>query len=432
VDLFVHLLVNYVYRFYCINDRVDEYHQRLNELVDSHELGEDGTVAYLRRCAHNILQPSPSFLADLHEERSERPAWLHGLATASAFVAEIADFAGEDVDLPGVFLSRQFDLPDTDRFAHLLARAARACGVKIRLVHGRKVNRDIRWSLLALVWFADAQLLFLPRNWKRRDGTEKDLSGRENWVMLELLYGRLLRHPLTTAIAHPPVPAVVERFRDVIRNYTEEKEIEQVPKAGWEKFVRDAKESLADDLHHIKHVPVDLDQFDTAFVPRFAQDVATPAARRFVDSLFESWWAFFDAPTWASMQAVLAMCTGVGSGYKDHPYDALRADTNVKAVARKLYELCRLPEPPCEWAAGLSPRQVVPRVREHLKALAEFRFRLDGALHSPLEIHDGDNQLRVTFRLGSFYEHCCRRLGIEPDAAQLREIVRRLSSHRTT
>lgn len=178
IDAFAHLLVNYVHRFYCLKDRVPDYSARIRAIRSSGEMFSADPIGILKRCTANLQQPEDGFLEAIQADARGQPAWLVSFVDAAGFVAEILRFTrGRPPDRPRIFATYHFKVSDAEQFVDELDRRLEQDGIT-ELIQGRKVGRNIRWSLLARLWFADHQVLFLPSTWLKSDGRRKDIGGR--------------------------------------------------------------------------------------------------------------------------------------------------------------------------------------------------------------------------------------------------------------
>jgi len=170
VDAFAHLLVNYIYRFFCIRDRVAIYSDRLRELPSKETLFDRDSVGLMQDCARNLENPDDDFLNRLEAEKLHRDEWLQTLTELSTFVGEIVKFTRNTrMDRPRLFVTYHFDVEDSERFVNLLTDGVWKKNMNVEIVRGRHLGRDIRWSILARIWMCDHHILFVPRSWMRKN-----------------------------------------------------------------------------------------------------------------------------------------------------------------------------------------------------------------------------------------------------------------------
>jgi hypothetical protein len=427
VDSLAHLMTNHALGMFCAPSWTGKYEQRLDALIGSHDMGESDPILFIKKCAHALREPSESFAKEVEGKKGSRPEWLTSLGRAAAFIGEINSAAGGRFDIPGIFISRQFGVQDADDFAARLGAAIRDRKLPVRLVEGKELSNDIRWSLLARVFYADLQLLYVPANLTTKDGSEKSLRTHDNWMVDEMIFSELLEHPMRVVVGQPGGGAVVEKFRKMFANYTTTREIPQISPVGWPAFIDRAKQNIVDALFANKYLNADPADFD-AFMDQFENQVVEPVSRRFVGMLADSWSASYDPRVWAPMRALFAMCTCTGSGFRDNPIDALHIRCSVKDVADRMRTMVDAGVLPAEYIEG-PPFVFRTRVRDQIKKLGKFYFRLDGSPHYPLRVIEAaDGKLTLSFEFGDVYRLACTRLGIAPTDQQIREIAEKMVS----
>jgi hypothetical protein len=179
IDAFGHLLVNYIYRFCCLRDRVDEYQDRVHKLPSSTHLifGED-RVRLMQESAQNIREPRDEFLGHVLQKRESLDDWLFKLTRIAAFVAELSRFSKtRPIDSPRVFVTYHFRVKESEDFFARMHELEKKDG-SLQLLRGRELARDIRSSLLARIWFSDHQVMFVPPSWAQDNGLPKELAAR--------------------------------------------------------------------------------------------------------------------------------------------------------------------------------------------------------------------------------------------------------------
>lgn len=419
VDSFAHLLVNYVYRFFCINDRVNKYHKVLQPLPSrsGKDLFEESTVALMKRCAQNLLNPEDKFLDEVSKGKEHHPKWLHLLAEVSTFVAEVVNLTQSvRFDKPRLFITHHFKVRDSERFCWLAAYAAgsRYAG-KEMVIRGRHLGSDIRWSLLARIWFSNVQIVFLPASWTKVDGTEKTLKDRDDWVLLELLYARLLKKAVRLVVAAPVNEGLLDQFREHISNYTTAKEIEQIPQENWEVFVHKGKKELSDWFHSKKYLECDLDTFGERFWLEFTEKVVGQAAIDVRDAFFEAWCYSFEPNPWSVVQAMILRAGTTGC----------RTFT-IKELAEYILSQASSDER-FRWASKYSSsRSLESAIRTFVNELRSFAFNVSGTVFAPLLVKKEGARLQLELRLQELYVTLSENLNTThswPDLDRIKEAL---------
>jgi len=428
VDAFAHLIVNYIYRFYCIQDRIPDYDKRLASVPSSRTLFTADSVSFMQECARNLKNPKDEFHRQLGRDKETRDPWLQTMGEISAFVAEIVhSLDGKGVDAPRVFVTYHFKVKDSERFVDLATRTLELNKDSAELVVGRHVRRDIRWSLLARIWMADHHLLFLPSTWERTDHKRKSLKLEKNWVVMELFYGRLLGRDISLVVASPTSEAVLDEFRNHIKSYTEEKEIPHVPEAGWHTFVRRSKEYIANLSHELKRLPCNLDEFETnGFWAKFKEYVIEKAARSLVRVLFGAWYCFFDAKTWSVVQALILL--GRQTGQRSFTVRQLAEYLRAHADSNGAFQWTRsYPDlPSLEEALR---RNHLGRPKD-FGTLRQFAFVQQNRPFYPVVGQMKGNRMELQLRTWDLYAKLSTRFGIPQNQAEYEEIVQALLAPR--
>ncbi len=407
VDAYVHLLVNHVYRLRSIEDRVEEYLQRLLGLADDGALvGHENRIGLMKTCAENIELPQDEFRADLLAMRSTLPWWLSTFARASVFISEVyRALNGRPVFLTRLFLTYHFQVRDSMAFAQRLRDEVASRLPHVEVIEGRDLGRDLRWSLLARIWFANGQMLFLPTSWIRPDGREKRHRLAGNWVILELLYGLLLRKTLTTVVAEPENADLVEQFIHQVREYVAAEH--EVPATDWEDFVSAARCDLGRVLEDTRRLGFEGDESPGLdFWFQVERDVVNPAITSLLRTTLLSWCYFFEAETWSLAQALLC-----ASDWNE------QAEVTVAQLTAHVHRLAIHGDARFRWAVD-HPR-LEDDVRRRLRDLRRFRFRVGSTALSPVNQVRRAGRVRITLDLRVIYEALCHEAGAVPTDGRL-------------
>ncbi len=412
VDSLCHLIVNYIYGFFCMKHRAVDYYARLQELQTSSGLLENDTISLMKACGENLLNPeADSRFLDRLNGRPPGEEWLKTIAEISAFVAEIIRLTSKErLDLPRIFLTYHFKVKDSDHFFEMTELKIAEEKWHASIIRGRDLGRDIRWSLLARVWISDYHLLFLPRSWEKSDGTEKRLKDKENWVNLELLYGQLLDKELRWVVGSPVNEELLESFRTHIEGYTDAKEIDQVTDNEWKTFVNVAKERLKKRLHTHKYIECQLNQPDEAFWKQFKEEILDGAGRQLIANLFHGWCYFFEAEQWSIIQAIMLLtnCT-------DTPVEA----KNIVAFIREKKNDARF-----QWATECETEDdLLDKIKDYLSELAEFEFALYEGNFAPLSFIS-KRPPQVELRILSLHTLLFKKFGLSVDQHRVQKIVK--------
>lgn len=418
VDDFAHLLVNYIYRFFCIKDRVDGpsgYYSRLIGRQQEPDLVDDNSrIQLMQQCAVNMARPDATsdFLEELHRNRSSRPEWLQTMAEASALVAEVLRFtSGTPMDRPRVFVSHHFGIPDSEQFYQMASQRTAQAGINVELITGRKLLRHIRWSVLARIWFSDHQVLFLPSSWVKGSGEPKKLKPREDWVTLELLFGDFLSRPQTAIIRAPVNEDVVEAFRAHVAAYIDEKEIHQIDPRAWRDHVGAAKADLAQRLHSTKYIPCDMGDFGE-FWGEFSTRVIESAARDLLKALCRAWCYFFDSEDWSIVQALLMLRE---SERRDrYSTRELRCFIEDKAHSVQCFS----------WARSMHDSKLQVAVTRRAKDVGQFAYIVEGREVRPVVLEENNKPYHVRLEAFGVIDILSKRFGVMPTAADVADIVR--------
>lgn len=309
VDDFVHILVNYIYRFFCIQDRVEKYHLNLNRhILPACTIPDHGSsIRLMQDCADNLANADRTerILEELSRNRTSRPEWLQTMAEISTFMAEIVHFTkNRPLDKPRIFITHHFRVKDSLWFFDLAETTASKNNICAELVKGRDLAEHIRWSILARIWFCDHQVMFLPSSWETIDKKPKILQKEEDWVNLELFYGELIGRPQTFYVASPVNNELLSGFRTHLENYTDEKEIELIDDALWSGFIKGAKRKLSNSFYSKKYRECKLNDFKT-FWDDFQKNTLDTTARDFAKVLCKGWCYFFNPHDWSVVQAMI-------------------------------------------------------------------------------------------------------------------------------
>src|SRR5664280_1803224 len=305
VDSYAHLLVNHIYRFFCIKDRAHDYSRKLMRLRSESDLFGPDNVTRLKDAARDISNPSDEYLTSLSNDRNQLPCWLYDLCQVGALIAEITKATAEyPIDCPKIFLTYDFDIPESEQFLGQATAWLQEQGISANIIKGRLLrSADLRWAILARIWICDHHLFFVPSSRVSIYGENKAMRERDDWVLQELFYAMLLRHGVTYAVSRAAAESQIDEFRDHVAKYTAKCEIPQVSDAAWAAFLPDAKQAIQDGLHYWKRLVFDPRNPSDESFASFRTAVVDPAARRLIKSLLEGWCYFFEPIPWSIIQA---------------------------------------------------------------------------------------------------------------------------------
>jgi hypothetical protein len=420
VDSFAHLIINYIYGFFCIKHRAVDYHARLQELETSNGLFNDNSIALMKACGENMLNPEADsrFLDRLNAEPPGEE-WLKIIAEISTFVAEIIRLtAKERLDLPRVFLTYHFNVKDSDHFFEITENKITDENWHASIIRGRDLGRNIRWSLLARIWISDYHLLFLPRSWERIGGGEKKLKDRENWVVLELLYGQLLNKELHLVMGSPVNEELLQNFRTHVEGYTTTKEIDQVTDNDWRAFINVAKERLHKRLLTHKYLECPMNAPADDFWKQFKEEVLDGAGKQLILNLFRGWCFFFEAEQWSIIQAILLLTNSADSA------------VDVKDIVAFIRS--KQNDPRFRWAKQHDgDEDLLDGTKRHLKELKEFEFTLYEGSLAPLYFVSKKPSQKVELRVSSLHTFLSKKFGLAVDQLRFEKIVKMLLEARS-
>jgi hypothetical protein len=418
VDCLAHMIVNYIYGAFCLKHRAVEYYERLQALPGESDSFEDSSIALMKRCGEAMMYPQGDgrFLHEISTHRQPREPWLKTLAEISAFVSEIMLSTGREyLDSPRIFLTYHFKTNDSEKIYRILKDLLQTKNAAARMVRGRHLGPDIRWSVLARLWAADYHMLALPSTWKRDDGKMKHLRNEGNWVNLELFYGQLIQKELRVITSEPVNDQLIEDFGRHLVDYTDAREIEQIDEHSWEQFLPVAKERLRTTLRNTQHLNCDISNLDEAFWLKLKKQVLDPAGMKLLHMLFHAWCYSFEPDDWSVVQAVIAMAEGQD------------AEFTPKEIAE--YIQANVTDQRFEWAReAKSFKSLEASVRTRLKALAEFEFILSEGAFPILLLKKNPQRFRI--RVTSAHKLLTRKFDLDYDPAELQRIFTHLSAPR--
>ena len=262
-------IVKYIYASYGVNYSINsnERRQKLPSLGDVDE-GADILNDILKHCEENFASSNDTLTRELNRKKASIPDWAFLIGQVSRFVGEIrraTHYKDKLLPVPRVFLGHHFTVKDS-AFFHA-AFCLKYGDEVVRIIRGRQLGIDISWSMLALIWLSDHQILFIPDSLEESDGQFRKLGKSEDWVIKELLYGRYI-YARFTIIVSERQPAIESRpvrsqLRNQIKAYTDECELKQIAalddeqqsKISWKQFIKEAKADLIDQLTDKRYIP---------------------------------------------------------------------------------------------------------------------------------------------------------------------------------
>ena len=304
LDAFGHLLVNYIYRFRCIVDRVDEYERRLMKIPGRERPLEWDPVSFMKKCARHIRQPFDEFLHYLQRLRQAKstPRWLLRFGEISAFLAEVNRSAQQyPPDRAKIFATHHFRVTDSEDGVKAITASAQSGTPEANIMVGRHiVDRDIRWTVLANLWYSDVQLLMVPESWGVKGGGAKRHRKEGNWVVIELQFGTLLGRELVIATTSDECASAVADMRTILSDHQDPQSLRPLPWDGWSEFASKANAQLAEKLDTNRHLS--LASARDEHVRRYLID---QGAREAIRRVRRHWQYMFTAAQWAVAQVLI-------------------------------------------------------------------------------------------------------------------------------
>jgi hypothetical protein len=421
VDAFAHLLVNYIYRFFCISDRIADYSKRLEEIPSRKNLFGVDSIGFMQECARNMERLDDTFLGKLERRTDNRADWLQKMGQVSALVAEIVKSTdGVPIERPKLFITHHFKVDDSEKFIPFLRDVLQRNNINVEIVQGRHLNRDIRWSILARIWMCDHHILFLPGSWIRDGGKPKILRRENSWVVMELLYGNLLHRDLTLVAKAPCSEQVLDDFRKQVSEYTSAKEIPIVPEDGWPKVAEKSKIQIAHVLHEQKRLDCDLDGADGGrFDESFVREILRPTRRRLLTVFFDAWRSFFDVERWSIVQALVEM--NRKSKAKTCTVRELAEFMRTNVAGRANFSWVS------RYATSLDLEDAIRDNHlgrpDDFGTLRQFSFRIGGQSVAPLIAEKEGRRLRISLRIEETYQLFCESLQVAKADQDFEEII---------
>lgn len=410
VRLFGNIVVNNVYRLYAMNDIAEHFEKPLEDLSPTNPIGGSDPVRILQRYARQIKTPREDFRHDLRSLRAEsiHDDWLMDLGDVAQFLSEAVSYSQKGrTDRPWVFLTRHFGVQDSETLGRAVEQhsgSPEGADGRIQWVQGGSdLGPDVRWSLLGRIWLSDYHLLFLPRSWKLETGGTKDFrKSRMDWVLIELFYGARVGRPLACVLPGDYSDQLISEFSEHVQEYPETMEIRQLSERAWNKFVRQAKADIQENLASAKRIP-----FAMTDVMDLEQRIKEAAGRSFVENLLRAWEFSYYGRFWSVLQALLEL--------QDDAHDrpirrAEMLDYLEKSVGDERFE----------WVGRFSREELLSELNrwiEKSKGLGDrdIMFKLDGKEERILLIDGAPGQEDILLRLKAVYDTLCDRAGIKPD-----------------
>lgn len=435
VDALGHLIVNYIYGFFSLNNRALDYSERLQRLPSEHDIYGPSPLALLKSCGENIIDPDDDgvFLESLTGTSRPAEKWLRDFLHVGAFVAEVVrSTRNERLDSPRIFVTYHFEVKDSEDFFEKTSAQLRSKGAAARIVRGRHIGPNVRWSVLARLWLSDYHVLFLPRSFQKREGGIKYLKDVNNWVNLELLYGQLIQRELKVVVGDENSTA---DFSEHLQRYTDEKEIEQIDKGDWDRFVPGAKQHLQEILKTHRHVQWVPDRPEDFWL-EFKSQVLEPAGRKLIHVLFHAWCYYFNPVDWSVVQAILMLNEGgdlethvtadqladfIWSNRTDRRFDWALPQTNKKSKRKSRAVVAVAKD-----ETDVAPKSLRRKIRGKLSELAEFEYSLYEGGSFPILSIVKKAPLTVRVRINSLYKLLTKKFDLVADDRELLRIVNAL------
>jgi hypothetical protein len=375
LDAFGHFIINTLCPRFNIKDRTDHYQRALEAIETPH--GNE-SIDCLKRLADHFRQPDHEFIEALSEGRITADRWLRELARPIRFLAEVARVSREHgTNTLSLFLSRHLRVVSSDRFDDAVGAACQTFGQHLTLIRARNLTEGVEHTMLARIFFADAQMFYLPSDWSTHDGSDRQLNTRFDWVVTELIYGQIINKPLVLVREAPVDDKAMERFVEQIRRHPLKVDVDRLLGCAGEGAVARAKEKLIKRLGNEPYLKYD-PQVDLAADPRvhdrFQELVFAPQALRRIESAFRGWRDSCDPKRWSIVQALLDM-----QWTKDF---LTLADTD--RVVGYIEE--HRQERRYGWTNGRSEARIRKAVSEALNGPMALQFELGGRVYAPVVV----------------------------------------------
>jgi hypothetical protein len=307
VDAFAHLVSNYIYTFFRINCRehMAKYEERLSKISWSDGIlgGEDNPVSFIRECARHINTPENNdvFITKINGVKND---WLKSLGEAAAFIGEIKRSCKKSFSAPTIFVGYHFDIDENDNAYEQLNSAIEEHWKHVQLFQGRHLDRNIRWSLLGKIWFADAYLFLIPPTFISGDGTPKPLSLKEDWLLLEFIYTTLIgKHCITMK---PKVfnAEVFETFKAQLEGFEPIQEIAQVSKYRWSQNLKFTKQKWLQTLRDHERLP-SMNILEVNALESFEKGTLNVIHKMSIEFIFQATYWYLDSDALLLLQILL-------------------------------------------------------------------------------------------------------------------------------
>ena len=304
VDAFGHLLTNYIYSFFSMESNVTKYEKRLEDIVYGENImGDESPVAFLQECARHISESKDNveFVSTINSLKTH---WLIPFGEAAAFIGEIKRTCGKNFYVPTIFVGYHFDIEANEQAFEELKSAVIEHWPHVRLLRGRHLARNIRWSLLGRIWVSDAYLFLIPPSFITRDGTKKPLNRKEDWLFLEFIYTVLISKHCVTMKPKQFKSEVFEEFKAHLESYAPDQEIHQIKEGHWEANLVKAKEQWRDMLRNLERLP-SMDAFEANSLAEFEEGILDPLHEKLIRLFFRAAYWYLEPDALLVLQTLL-------------------------------------------------------------------------------------------------------------------------------
>jgi hypothetical protein len=307
IDAVAHLITNHIYSFYCIESKshIARYEERLSKIVIAENvMGEEHPVSFLRECIRHINTPENNDVFISRINNLKPTDWLVPLGEAAAYIGEIKRSCKKGFSAPNIFVGYHFEIEANDKAFEQLSAAIEAHWPKVHLLQGRHLDRNIRWSLLGKIWFADAYLFLIPPAFITRDGTHKRLDQKEDWLLLEFTYTVLIGKHILTMKPKRFDAAVFEKFKTHLESYAPKHEITQISKSRWEANVVKTKKSWHQVMRDLERLP-SMNSLEVNSLASFENAILSPLHKKLIDLFFQAAFWYLDSDALLLLQILL-------------------------------------------------------------------------------------------------------------------------------
>jgi hypothetical protein len=424
-----HGLIFIIFRLYCMRDISSKHLQNLQEMHGSNDAAGVDPVELMKRCGTQLQAPTARFVEEIHKLRDHQrcPTWLLEVAETCVFMGEVVAFTkGADLSRPWVFVSRHFRIHESDLLEERLREASlnSPAALPLHWLTGRTLERDLRWSLLARIWFADHHVLFLPPSLEMGNGKQRKMDVHEwDWAIIEMLYSWWIGKERSLMLPVPRPEPIISALTAQVENYTTEPELPQLNQEGWQEFADKSRNAIATWLRTAMPLKVDATNFPSFYAGPLQEGLARSTVRTFVESVFVAWSYRYWADTWSFAQAAIEL------------HEAGIRHVTATEISGYVRTQRRHDDPRFAWTLVEHPNR--PTVNYAVgkwfetfpgKDQNKIYFLFDNAEVSVVDIQETPGEpTRIRVRARDLFDHLVRRLGVpQEDHQSMWESVKQL------